>query len=78
LHLAEGVDVPESILDIVLDAIASTTSSVGHIHVDIADLKIVISQLGSRLSSMELLSDDRRRLAEPALYSEIVKRCTSI
>lgn len=78
IHLAEGVDVPQSSLNMIFDAIASTAKAIGVIPVDIADLKLIVSQLGSRLSALDSLTSDQRRLAEPVLYSEILKRCSNI
>jgi hypothetical protein len=78
IHLAGGVDVSQSSLNIILDAIASTATAIRAVDLDIADLNLIVSQLGTRLSALDSLTADQRRLAEPALYSEIVKRCSNL
>ena len=72
VHLADGVDVAASALTVILEARVSQ----GRHQVDLADIKVVVSQLGSRLAALDTLTAEQRQLAEPALYAEIVRRCT--
>jgi hypothetical protein len=59
-------------LAVVLDALRESHRR----EVDREDLKHVLSQLGSRITQLQALAPEQRRHAEPALYSEIVRRCT--
>lgn len=72
--LCNDVDIPVGMLVFILDACAS----VARHQIDIADIKMIVSQLGSRISQIETLDGEQRRLAEPALYAEILRRCTTI
>ncbi|MGO9352184.1 MAG: hypothetical protein ACLP3C_15675 [Mycobacterium sp.] len=72
--LAKGVDVPGPTLEVVFDALVS-----GRRHrIDLADIKRIVSQLGSRIARLDTLAADQRRLVEPALYTEILARCISM
>ena len=73
-NLADGVDIPTSTLKAVLDALRS-----GERHkADLADIKRVISQLGSRIGKLEGLSDEDRQHAASAVYTQILKCCTTL
>lgn len=72
--LCGGFKLPATMLVAILDA---CTSEALH-QIDIADIKTIVSQLGSRISQIESLTPEQRRLAEPALYTEILRRCTTI
>lgn len=74
IRLARGVDVPGSALAIVLDALHSDERR----ELDLDDVKVIVSQLGSRLTQLDSLDDSQRRHATPTLYSEILRRCTSL
>lgn len=74
LDLAPGVRVSRQTLTIILDALASR----GKHKIDISDINRIVSQLGSRLADLDALDSGRRILAEPALYTEILKRCITI
>jgi len=72
--LGEGVNPVGFTLAVVLEALHSD----GRRGVDLGDLKVVFSQLGSRITALDTLSDEQRQHAESALYSEIVRRCTKV
>ena len=72
--LCSGVQLPATMLAAILDACASAARH----YIDIAEIKTIVSQLGSRITQMETLTEEDRRLAEPALYSEILRRCTNV
>lgn len=72
--LAPSFDVSSSVLIVVLDALVAA----GRHQVDLGDMKVVVSQLGSRIAALDSLPDEKRRLAEAALYTEILGRCTTI
>jgi hypothetical protein len=73
IHLARGVDVTHGTLAVILDALRS-----GERHeVDIHDIKVVVSQLGSEIARLFSLPSELRRHAEQALYTEIL-RCTNL
>jgi|SRR6185312_1629476 len=74
IDLAKGVDVSRGTLEVVFDALVSAERH----RIDVADLKRVVSQLGSRIRQLNNLSGEQRRLAEPALYTEILARCSSM
>jgi len=74
VDLGEGVTPLGFTLAVVLEALHRD----GRRGVDLGDLKVVLSQLGSRITALDTLSDEQRRHAQPALYSEILKRCTKI
>ena len=46
--------------------------------VDLSDVKAIVSQLGSRIGALATLTDHQRRIAEPALFGEILRRCTTM
>ncbi len=76
VHLAEGFEPRASHLTVILDALRS-----GDRHdVDLADIRLVVTDnsLGRRISSLSTLTAEQRRLAQPALYAEILRRCTII
>lgn len=72
--LADGVDLPATTLTVILEALASRARH----QIDVADVKLIVSQLGSRIAQLDTLPVEKRRLAEPALYTEILARCTTI
>jgi hypothetical protein len=74
VHLADGVDTTAETLAVVLEALASQARH----QIDLTDIKVIVSQLGSRIAQLETLTAAQRRLAEPALYTEILRRCTII
>lgn len=74
INLTKGMDVPASTLVVILDALARG----GRHRIFMADLKVIVSQLGSRISKFTMLPAAQQRLAESALYSEILRRCTTI
>jgi hypothetical protein len=74
VDLANGVNLKAAALRIILDALVSA----GHHQISLEDLKVVLSQLGSRITQIDTLPIDARRLAEPALYNTILARCTSV
>lgn len=73
-HLADGVDPQAAALVVILDALRSA----GRREVDLYDIKVVVSQLGSRISKLRGLPQDARARAEPVLFNEIVRRCTTL
>lgn len=72
--LARGVDIPAAGLSVILDALVSQEQH----RIDLADIKRIVSQLGSRIARLDTLPVAQRRLAEPALYAEILARCSSM
>ncbi len=74
VHLADGVDLPATTLAVILEALASRARH----QIDLVDVKRIVSQLGSRIAQLNTLPVEKRRLAEPALYTEILARCTTI
>ncbi|MEY8013836.1 hypothetical protein [Mycobacterium servetii] len=73
-HLAEGVDVPIFLLAVILDAAREAKRR--SIRVD--DLKVVVSQLGSRIIKWTQLNREAQQHARAALYKEIVRRCARL
>lgn len=74
IPLGEGVEPVGRNLAVALDALHAA----GRSEVDLRDLKVVFSQLGSRIVQFTTLPDDQRGIVESALHSEIVRRCTRI
>lgn len=74
IPLGEGLEPYGRNLAVVLDALHSA----GRREVDLRDLKVVFSQLGSRIVQFTNLPNDQQESAAPALHSEIVRRCTRI
>lgn len=76
VHIASGVDIPGPALAVILDALASG----GHHAVNLSDLTRVVSELGPVIVRTAAMDDDdeRRQHAEVALYTEILRRCTTI
>lgn len=74
INLGGGCDPTGLTLAVVLNALRSG----GRIEVDLADLKVVFSQLGSRITKLDGLPETQRRHAEAALYTEILRRCTKV
>jgi hypothetical protein len=74
VHLADGVDPSASALAVILNAVRSGRRR----EVDLHDVKVVLSQLGSRITRLEQLPADTRGHAEQALYTEILDRCTMV
>ncbi len=86
VHLADGVDIAAGTMAFILDALRSD----GRHHVDIDDINLVVSQLGSQIARIpELPTLARRdsptperveqlttvRLIRKALYKEVLRRC---
>lgn len=78
VHLADGVDVRQADLSVVLDAVASTKQRGKILELDIADLNCIVSQLGSDIAKFPSLPAEQRRIAEPALYGVILQRCSRL
>lgn len=74
VRLAQGVDVQPAVLSVILNALHSH----GRHEVDIGDIKVVVSQLGSVISKFIALPDEMARNAEATLYSEILQRCSML
>lgn len=74
VDLGEGVTPEGSTLVVILDALRSA----GRNAVDRDDVKLVLSQLGSRVAQLGTLTEEQRRHAEPALHAEILRRCTTV
>jgi hypothetical protein len=74
VDLTPGFDIPVTALTVVLDALRSD----GRRKVDVGDIKLIVSQLGSRITQLGGLDDETRRYAEAALYKEILWRCITI
>ena len=74
IQLADGVDVPRRVLNVILGALRSGQRT----RVDLADINTVVSQLGSRMKGLDSLDEDQRGHAEVALYTLILKRCTKV
>jgi hypothetical protein len=74
IHLGDGVDVASETLIVILDALRSADRH----DVDMDDIKIVVSQQGSRIAGLACLSDEQRHRAEQALHSEILASCRVI
>ena len=73
--LCAGVTVSAGALEAILDALAED----GRHRVDVADVKRVVSQLGSRLTALAGIADDQtRQAARAALCKQIVARCTTL
>lgn len=72
--LTQSFELPAKMLSIILDALAS-----GSIHqVAVEDIQRIRPQLGSRIMRLGDLSGEQQRLAEGALYREILARCTTL
>lgn len=72
--VGSGVSVAAPSLRVVLDALASG----GRHRIEVEDLKVILSQLGSRISHVGVLPAAQRRHAERALHTAILSRCTSL
>jgi hypothetical protein len=66
------VSVPAA--NVIFDAVRNA----GRHAVDIDDVKSIVSELGSRVSKLSQLPAEQRRLAEPALHSAIIERCSTV
>jgi len=60
------------------NAIFDAVRDAGRHQVDIGDIEDVVSQLGSWISKVRQLPAEQRRHAEPALYSVIIGRCSTV
>lgn len=74
VDLGDGVTPHGSTLAVVLEALHAHHQS----NVDRDDLKVVLSQLGSRITNFTTLPEQQRELARAALYSQIVARCSTL
>jgi hypothetical protein len=72
--LAQGVDIPATTLAAILDALVSKARH----RIDLKDIKVIVSQLGSHIAGLYTLTGEQRRLAGWALYTEILRRCTTM
>lgn len=70
--LSASVSIPARTLTTILDALAPA----GLERVALADINGVVSELGASIRKFETLAAEPRRLAQPALYALIVKRCS--
>jgi hypothetical protein len=74
VKLADGVNAEGPTLAVILDALHSDRRP----SVDIDDIKTVLSELGSQIKRLDTLPDEQRQHATPALYTEILRRCTTL
>ncbi len=74
VHLSQGVDVPAVTLVVIFEALVSQEQH----RIDLAHVKRIVSQLGWRIAQLGTLPPEQRRIAEPALYTEILARCVSM
>jgi hypothetical protein len=73
--LAPGVDIQAGSLAIILDALRGADRH----EVDLRDIKVVVSQLGSYINKFCESRPSARQLdARAALYVEILRRCTTL
>ena len=72
--LSTGFNLSIAIGSVIFDALRAA----GQLTVDRDDLKGVVSDLGKRIRQLPTLTAEQRRLAEPALYGQIVERCTTL
>ncbi len=71
VHFGRGVDVPYGVLSVILDAARDA-----QLHMLPLDgVKVVVSQLGSRIAKLFQLDRQAQQHARPALYTEILARC---
>lgn len=66
--------VPVVAANVIFNAIRNA----GRVTVDIDDIKLVLSQLGSEIVKLRKLPGDQRQHAEAALYSAIIERCSTL
>jgi hypothetical protein len=74
INLGDGLSPRGDTLSVVLEALCHG----GRAEIDLGDLKKILSQLGSRITGLGGLPDEQRRHAEPALYAQILSRCTTV
>ncbi len=74
VHLAKSVDVPLSMLTVILDALVSGAQH----KISLDEVKHIVSHHGSDITKVCALPAETRRLAESALYATILRRCSSI
>jgi hypothetical protein len=74
VFLADGVNPAAATLAVVLSALHSD----GRNQVDLGDVKVVLSQLGSRIRQLNALDGTQRRHAQQALCVQILRRCTTL
>jgi len=76
VHLAQGVDIRATTLVIIFEALVSRARH----RIDLVDIHRIVSdpELGSFLMRLHALPVQQRRLAEPALYTKILSRCTTL
>jgi hypothetical protein len=67
--LSAGFDLPIGIGSVIFDAVRADNRH----EVDIDQLKSVVSQLGSRINALTTMGIEQRRLAEPALYVQVIR-----
>jgi hypothetical protein len=69
-----NAEVPVLAANVIFDAVRD----VGRPTVDIDDIKRILSQLGSEIAKLRQLPAEQRRLAESALHSAIIMRCSTV
>jgi hypothetical protein len=74
VDLGDGVTPQGSTLAVILEALYGA----GRSEVDRDDLKVVLSQLGSRITQLHTLSEEQQAQARAALHAQIVARCTTL
>jgi len=74
VSLGYGVSAQGWTLGVIFEALRSA----GRSEVDLRDIKTVLSQLGKSITRFNELPVEQWRHAEPALYAEIVRRCTTV
>jgi len=74
VHLAAGVDIQSGSLAVILDALRVADRH----EVDLRDIKVVVSQLGSHINEFCEARPSARRHTQAALYAEILRRCTTL
>lgn len=74
VHLADGVDIQESALAVVLDALHRA----GQHNVSLHFIKVVVSELGSTLNRFVRMDLDAKQNAVETLHLEILERCSRL
>lgn len=67
-HLTAGVDVSVSVMSFILDAMREA----GRPCIGVDAIKVIVSQLGSRIGKLRELAPEQQQHARAALYKEIV------
>lgn len=72
--IKDGFCPPSVVMVVILRAARSD----GRVELDIEDVNAVVSERSSAIKKLDQLSEPDRRLAEKALYSLILARCTKV